>query len=107
MDERVMELLEDLDVGAFTSPESIESDGATEIIYCDEDYTFPTGDAVLSLALDDVPASLAQLVTDAAKGDLWTADCKAYLAELLYDAKITCYPIPHDAAYAVDVPVAP
>jgi parvulin-like peptidyl-prolyl isomerase len=103
MDSDIMALLEGLDVGAFTGVESIEADGALEIIYCDVEYAFPAKDAIESLALGDVPETLRPLIEDAAADAVWTADCNAYLGGLLFGAQITYYPIPADAAYAVDM----
>jgi parvulin-like peptidyl-prolyl isomerase len=106
MDNEIMTLLERLEVGAFTGVESIEADGARELIYCDAEYSFPSKDDIASLVLSDVPETLMPLVEDAAADVLWTADCNAYLLALLSAAQITYYPIPADAAYAVDMALA-
>jgi hypothetical protein len=106
MDGEIMTLLETLDVGSFTGPESVEADKAIEIIYCDEEYTFPSKDDIASLAVSDVPPSLMELIEGAAADAFWTADCNVYLAMLLANAPITYYPIPADATYAVDLSLA-
>jgi hypothetical protein len=111
MDSNIMELLDYLDVGAFTGPESVAADDALEIIYCDEQYTFPakntqSEDDISSFAALNVPETLVPLVEDAAAEALWMSDCNAYLALLLSSAQITYYPVPADAAYAVDMSLA-
>jgi hypothetical protein len=106
MDTEIMTLLEFLEIGSFTGPESIEADGAIEIIYCDEEYAFPSQAEISSLAIGDVPPSLMELIEDAAVEAVWTADCNVYLASLLAQAQITYYPVPADAAYAVDLSLA-
>jgi hypothetical protein len=106
MDTEIMTLLELLNVGSFTGPEAIEADGATEIIYCDEEYGFPPQADISSLAVGDVPQSLLELIAVAASDALWTSDCNVYLATLLAQAQITYYPVPADAAYAVDLSAA-
>lgn len=106
MNDDVMNLLEDLDAGAFTGVEDVQSDDAKEIVYCDQAYTFPAAADFSSLDTDTVPASLMDTVSDAASDELWKSDCNAYLAKLLASAKITYYPMPDGATYDVDMSLA-
>lgn len=106
MGEEVQDLLEDLSVGSFTGIETVEADDAVEIIYCDEEYAFPSSSDFSSLTADAVPASLMETISEAASDELWTSDCNAYLASLLASAKITYYPMPDDASYNVDMSLA-
>jgi hypothetical protein len=103
MDADVMDVLKYLEVGAFAGPQSVAADDALEIIYCDAYYTFAAQADIGSLTLADVPSSLLELIADAATEALWTSDTNAYLAGLLAAAKITYYPAPDDAAYAVSM----
>jgi hypothetical protein len=106
MSEDVMTLLENLPVGSFSAPQSVEADGALEIIYCDEEYTFPAADAITPDAVREVPQALKDLIDSVASEALWTEDCSAYMAKLLLDARITYYPIPDNASYAVNMALA-
>jgi hypothetical protein len=101
-----MTILEYLDVGSFSHPQSAGENGVLEIIYCDRDYTFPGADDISSLTLSDVPEDLRELIESAAAEELWTQDCNAYLAALISAAQITYYPVPRDAPYAVDMALA-
>ncbi|MCD8199689.1 MAG: SurA N-terminal domain-containing protein [Coriobacteriaceae bacterium] len=104
MDDDIMETVDNLDVGEASGIESIEADDAEEIIYVDEDYTFPKAKDGEDYAIpSDIPAGLLQEVRDADAQTLWQTACDNYLANLLGDAKITYYPMPDDAPYNVDM----
>jgi hypothetical protein len=99
----VMTILERLDVGSFSRPQDAEANNALEILFCDEDYTFPAAD---SIVVSDIPETLRALIDEVASEALWTQDCSAYMATLLLNARITYYPAPTDARYAVNMALA-
>lgn len=94
--------LEYLEVGAISGTESVQSDNATEIFFCDTQYTFPSASDMAALP-EDAPEELMAEVREAAGDAVWESDCNAYLSSLLAAAKITYYPIPDGAAYNIDL----
>jgi hypothetical protein len=103
MSEDITEVLEYLAVGSFSNPQSAGEDKVLEILYCDEEYTFPATEAISSIVELDVPEELEELIRTAATEAVWTQDCSAYMAALLLSARITYYPFPDDAVYAVNM----
>ncbi len=102
MNSEVQDLLADLEVGEFSAPQTISSDdGLVELIFCDEEYAFPSADE--GIDADDIPEELYAAIVDATCDLVWEDDCAAYLAQLLGDAQITYYPLPEDAVYNVSL----
>lgn len=103
MSENFSDTLDELDAGEYCAPTTIDADDATEIVFCDIDYSFPTGDKLGKLELSDLPSSLADHVKELATDALWTTDCASYKAWLLARAQVSYYAMPQDAAYNVDM----
>ncbi len=103
MSENVSDALDDLKAGEYCSPTTIDADDATEIIFCDVDYTFPTSDDLNSLELSSLDSTLADHVRELTTDALWTTDCASYKAWLLARAQVTYYAVPQSAVYNVDM----
>ena len=102
--DEITEVIEDMDAGEFSELTTIEADdGALEIIYVDETYTFPDASNIASVDAIGVPDELLIAVKSAAAQVAWQSDCSDYLAKMLAGAKITYYPVPDDAAYNVEL----
>lgn len=100
----VSDLIADMKAGDLSDLSTIdEDDGALEIVYVDEDYAFPEAAKITSLKKLKVPEGLLGVVKSAASAGNWQTDCTNYLAKLLADAKVTYYPVPDGASYAVDL----
>lgn len=98
-----LDVLSNLKKGGLSGPVTIEDEEATEIIYLDETYTYPSKEKCKKLNLKKLPAGLAEQVRKAASDELWSSSCNVYLANMLGQAKITYYPMPDDAAYNIDL----
>ena len=98
------ETLESMGAGQVAGPISVESDnGALEIVYVDQDFTFPSAESMTSLASLNLPSKLRSVVQNAADYTAWQSDCNAYLAKMLANAQMTYYPTPANAAYNVSL----
>ena len=103
MADEVKEGFEDgAEEGSLIGTFEVEEDDAVELIYCDDSYTFADSDDLTELP-DDVPDALWAEIEDAAADEVFDTNSSSYLAWLLAQAKITYYPVPDDAPYAVDV----
>lgn len=103
MPDEISDELAKLDVGELSQPFTVEDDDATEILYCDVNYDFPSTAKIDKLEFADMPElvqdHMAQVTSDA----LYQTDCANYLAWLLARAQVTYYPVPREAAYNVDM----
>ena len=102
-DERT--LMEDVEVNACTEAGAVGDDGTWEILYCDTTYTFPTANDLTEIPAD-LPQGLRDEIAKSASNALWQADSEAYFSKLLSDTQLTCYPIPENAGYNVDLSLA-
>ena len=103
MADEVKEAMENATVGELVGTETVEDDdGAYEIIYCDDSYTFPESDELTELP-DDVPDELMAEVEEAAAEVVFETNCDSYLSWLLAQASITYYPVPENAEYNLDL----
>ncbi len=100
------EICDDLKQGELSYPTAIESNGgATEILYFDTTYTFPSSSSISSLTKADVPESLWEVIRSKASDSLWESSCEAYLSNLLMAGKVTYYPMPDNASYNIPITV--
>ncbi len=106
MGDYIKEILEYMEVGELSEVESVtDDDDAQEVIFCDAEYTFPTGDddGELTAIPEDIDEELLADVTSSTESALFETASSNYLAELLAAAQITYYPMPEDAPYNVDM----
>ena len=101
MDDSAKEAIEELEVGMFSDAVSVD-DETVEVLYCDEEYAFPTYSDLVEVP-DDVPDELMEEVEEAAADYVWQDDCEEYLVQMLAQAEITYYPLPSDASYNIDL----
>lgn len=106
MAEDYADILNKLDEGDYSEPQSLEEDNAAVIVFCDTVFEFPAAGKIDQLKKKDIPDELWSYLADEAADSLWTEDCNAYLAKLISGASITYYPVPADAAYNVDISLA-
>ena len=102
----ISELIDSMSVGEVSDATTVEEDdNALEIIYVDQDFTFPASSEIESLDSLKIPDELLSDVKSAVSYSNWQTDCSTYIAKLLADAKVTYYPVPDDASYNVDLSV--
>ena len=102
----ISELIDSMSVGDFSDATTVEEDdNALEIIYVDQDFTFPSSSDIESLDSLSIPDELLSDVKSAVSYSNWQTDCSTYIAKLLADAKVTYYPVPDDASYNVDLSI--
>lgn len=101
MDDSAKEAVEELEVDMFSDAVSVD-DETVEVLYCDEEYAFPTYSDLVEVP-DDVPDELMEEVEEAAADYVWQDDCEEYLVQMLAQAEITYYPLPSDASYNIDL----
>lgn len=101
----ISDLIENMKAGEVSDPSTIEEDDgdALEIVYVDEEYSFPAASKITSLKKLKVPDELLDAIRSAAGQGNWTQDCQTYLAKLLASAKVTYYPVPDNASYNVEL----
>lgn len=102
----ITDLIGSMNVGDVSDATTVaEDDDALEIVYVDEDFTFPSSSEISSIDSLNIPDELLDAVKAAVSKANWQSDCTVYIAKLLADAKVTYYPVPDDASYNVDLSV--
>lgn len=101
----ITDLIDGMGAGDVSDPTTIEEDDgdAYEIVYVDEEFSFPEASKITSLNKLKVPDGLLDIIRSAAGQGNWQQDCQKYLAKLLAGAKVTYYPVPDSASYNVDL----
>lgn len=100
----ISNLIGDMAVGSYSDATTVsEDDDALEIVYVDQDFTFPSSSKITSIDSLNVPDELLDAIKAAVSKSNWQSDSSSYVARLLATAKVTYYPVPDDASYNVNL----